>query len=502
MVAMTRNLSRRSLIAAGAATGLAAVVARPATATTAAPSPRAGTAFTNVTVIDPATGRVLRDTTVLIDGDRITAVGGRVPAGTTVVDLRGRFLIPGLADMHTHAQAEGIDVPLYVANGVTTVRDMAGAPLAHDWRTRIEAGSLVGPRFTIGSRIIDGTPSIWNPEWLDVVQVADPAQARAAVRGEIARGADFIKVYSRVPREAYRALAAEAHRQGVPFAGHCPDDVALEEAADLGQSSVEHLFWTPFETSRDEARIRAEIKRIRLDLGDYAGWFAAMHPLEWTAAHTYSPVKARHLYAKLARRRTRQVPTLVMHRGLDFARGIDMADPRNRYLPPSALASARLARDEFYLKDRPPSQDAEWAAMFDYRLETVRQLHEAGVPLMTGTDTGTMAVWPGFSVHDELALFVRAGLTPMAALYTATAEPAAHLGTRTGRIAPGHAADLAILDADPLHDIANTQRLSGVVVRGRYLDAHERQALLADVAHTAANTPADAVAAGCPCHTG
>lgn len=121
---------------------------------------------------------------------------------------------------------------------------------------------------------------------------------------------------------------------------------------------------------------------------------------------------------------------------------------------------------------------------------------------MTGTDTGTVAVWPGFSVHDELELFVAAGIPPMAALHAATAEPAAFLGTRTGRVAPGHAADLVILDADPLADIRNTQKLSGVVVRGRYLDDTARQALLAEVERTAAGTPAEALSPGCPCHTG
>jgi imidazolonepropionase-like amidohydrolase len=433
------NLSRRTLIATSAATALVGLLARPAAAT-----PRGRrTAFTNVTVIDPATSRVLHNTTVTIQGDEIIQVGGHIPADVTVVDLRGKYLIPGLADMHTHAQAEGIDTSLYVANGVTTVREMAGSPLAHDWRTRIEAGTLLGPRFTIGSRIVDGQPSIWNPEWLDVVQVADPTAARAAVREELSRGADFIKVYSRVPREAYRALAAESHRQGIRFAGHCPDEVSLEEAADLGKSSVEHMFWTPFETSSREAQIRAAIAQIRLNLGDYAGWFKAIHPLEWTAAHTYNRGKAKRLYAKLARRNTRQVPTLAMHKGLDFARAVTMDDPRNKYLPESALGSQQLALQEFYLKDRLPSEDPEWAAMFTHRLNSVKDLHESGVPLMTGTDTGTCAVWPGFSVHDELALFVEAGLSPMAALHASTAEPAAYLGTNTGRIAPRHKADLA-----------------------------------------------------------
>jgi imidazolonepropionase-like amidohydrolase len=499
IVAMTRNLPRRSLLIAGAATGLAAALTRPAAAV---PTSRGGTAFTNVTVIDPASNRVIPDTTVVIRGDLITDVGGRIPADVTIVDLRGKFMIPGLADMHAHALAEGIDTGLYVANGVTTVREMAGSPLVQDWRARIEAGTLLGPRYTVGSRIVDGLPTIWNPEWLDVVQVGDPAAARAAVREELARGADFIKVYSRVPREAYRALAAESHRQGVPFAGHCPDAVPLEEAADLGQASVEHMFWTPFETSSQETAIRAEIQRIRLELGDYAGWFKAIHPLEWTAAHTYNPAKARRLYAKLARRRVRQVPTLAMHKGLDFARSLPTDHPRNKYLPPSTLAGMQLALQEFYLKDRLPSEDAEWAAMFEYRLGTVKQLADAGVPLMTGTDTGTCGVWPGFSVHDELALFVEAGLHPMTALHASTAEPASFLGTNTGRIAPNHKADLAVLNANPLHDIRNTQNLSGVVARGRYINDQERQQILAEVEQTAATTPATATTGACPCHTG
>jgi len=509
---MTRNISRRGMIVAGAATGLAgaaAMVARPALAVAErgdqGSGQRGGTALTHVTVIDPATGKVLPDMTVVVRGDRITDVGRadqvRVD-GTTVVDLRGKFLIPGLADMHMHAQAEGIDNGLYVANGVTTVREMAGSPLAQDWRTRIDAGTLLGPRYTLGSRIIDGAPSIWDPAYLDIIQIANPEEARAAVRGEIARGADFIKVYSRVSRDAYRALAAEAHRQGVPFAGHCPDQVAIDEAADLGQASVEHMFWTPFETSRKEAEIRAEIDRMRLELGDYSGWFAAIHPLEWSAAHSYSPAKARQLYGKLARRRTRQVPTLAMHYGLDNARDLNMDDPRNKYLPPSAVGSQELARQEFYLKDRAPSEDAEWAAMFQYRLRTVKQMHEAGVPLMTGTDTGTCAVWPGFSVHDELSHFVAAGLTPMEALYTATVEPADFLGVRSGRIARDHAADLVVLDANPLNDITNTQALSGVVVRGKYIGPQDRLNILSEVERVAATTPAAAVAAGCPCHAG
>lgn len=494
------------MIVAGVAAGAAGVLARPAAAAAEGAGRRrpGGTALTHVTIIDPDRGRVLSDMTVVVRGEQITEVGRsehvRVPAGTTVVDLRGKFLIPGLADMHTHAYAEQIDPALYVANGVTTVREMSGTAAVFDWRAKIDAGTLLGPRYTISSQIIDGAPSIWDPAWLNVIQVADAEQGRRAVRQVVADGADFVKVYSRLSRPAFRAMAAEAHRLGVPFAGHCPDEVPIAEAADLGQASVEHMFWTPFDTSSKEAEIRAQIARIRLELGDYSGWFKAIHPVEWTAAHTYSPAKARQVFGKLARRRTRQVPTLAMHRGLDHARTLDLNDPRNKYLPASALAGQELALREFYLKDRAPEEDAEWAAMFDYRLRTVGQMHRAGVPIMTGTDTGTCGVFPGFSVHDELGHLVEAGLTPMAALYASTVEPAKFLGTDSGRVAAGHAADLVVLDADPLSDIANTKRLAGVVVRGRYIGPDERLRILADVEEAAAGMPEGVAATGCLCH--
>jgi imidazolonepropionase-like amidohydrolase len=156
---------------------------------------------------------------------------------------------------------------------------------------------------------------------------------------------------------------------------------------------------------------------------------------------------------------------------------------------------------EFYLKDRTPQEDAEWAAMFDHRLRVVGEMYRAGVPLMTGTDTLTFGVFPGFSVHDELRFLVEAGLPPMAALHAATAEPADFLGLNTGRVAAGQAADLVVLGADPLRDIGNTQRIDGVVVRGRYVDAAERVRILREVEEAAAVMPAPAVvAAGCACH--
>lgn len=490
---MTTKISRRGIIAAGAAVGAAGLFARSAVASGGT---EGGVAMTHATVIDPHRGQVHHDMTVLVRGDRIEAVGrhGTVAVdGARVVDLRGKFVIPGLADMHTHAFAEQIDPALYVANGVTTVREMAGNPAVRDWRNKIDAGTLLGPRYTIGSRIIDGAPSIWDPALLEVIQVADAGQGRAAVRTVVEEGADFVKVYSRLSRPAFRAIAAEAHRLGIPFAGHSPDEVPITEAADLGQASVEHLFWTPFDTSSREEQLRGEIARFRLELGDYAGWFAAIHPVEMTAAASHSPRKARQVYGKLGRRRVRQVPTLTMHRGLDHARTLDPgADPRAKYVPRSIIEAQEYALRELYLKDRPPEQDAEWASLFDHRLATVGGMHQAGVPIMTGTDTGTCGMFPGFSVHDELAHLVDAGFSPMAALYASTVEPAGFLGANTGRITSGAAADLVVLGADPLSDIRNTQRIDGLVVRGRYIDAAEREQILRDVEEAAAGMPAAA----------
>ncbi|GAB1511382.1 amidohydrolase family protein [Actinophytocola sp. KF-1] len=494
--------TRRTVLGAAVAVGAAGLLTRPATA---APRTHDGTAFVHATVIDPGSRQVRPDVTVLVRGDRITAVGRsvRVPAGTAVVDVRGGFVIPGLADLHVHSNGfAAVEPPLYVANGVTTVREMSGTPTVHDWRRRIEAGALLGPRWTVGSRIVDGRPSIWNPEHLPVVQVGNGAEARAAVRLQVAQGADFIKVYSRLSRSAFAAIAAEAGRQGVRFAGHVPDAVPVADAADLGMGTIEHLYGLFYATSTQEERLRADLARVRLELGDYNGWFNRTHPIEYAAMRTHSPVKARRLYDRLARRRVRMVPTLTMHDSLAHARALsERDDPRRKYLPAPALFALDFALREVYLKGRDPALDAGWAELFEAQRRLVLDLHQAGVTLMVGTDIATPGMVPGFSTHDELALLVSAGVPAMDALHAATAEPARYLGTRAGRVAPGHAADLVVLTASPLHDIRNTRRIAGVMVRGRYLDHQAREQLLRDVETAAAGIPAGApLTAGCPCH--
>lgn len=511
---MNPTPSRRNLIAGGLAASLLGVVAPRAAATAASPAattattatgaPR-GVAFTHATVIDVERGRRLADTTVIVRGDRIARVGPSaqvpIPPGVRAVDLRGAFLIPGLVDVHVHSSFPNIEPALYVANGVTTVREMSGRDDLHDWRDQADAGELLGPRWVIASRIIDGAPTIWDPNLVDVVEAGTAAEGRAAVRDAVAQGSDAVKVYSRLKPDVYRAIVHEARRRGIAVVGHTPDELDVTEASDLGQASIEHLFTVFVATSRDERELRRRIAEIRLDRGDYNGWFNRLHPIDLQAMRSYDRDKAARLFDRFARNGTHQVPTMVMHQALNHARTLDLSDPRRRYLPQPILDVLDMVLRDWYLAGRTPELDVEWAAKSEHQLQLIGAMHAAGVPLLAGTDTGTCGIFPGFSLHDELRQLVQAGVSTADALRAATVEPARFLGDRrAGRIATGAPADLVVLAADPLADIANTQRIDGVVTRGRYLDSAERQAVLDRVAEEAAAMSPDAVVAGCACH--
>ncbi|QUH03121.1 amidohydrolase family protein [Saccharopolyspora erythraea] len=447
--------------------------------------------LTGATVID-ATGADPRPgTTVVLRGDRITEVGHRagitVPDGARVVDVTGKYVIPGLADMHVHADGPPASVlPLYLANGVTTVRVMWGDTCHHEWRRGIESGELAGPRMWIGSRIVDGRPSLWRGFGLDApfAEVDGAADARRAVEQAQSDGADFVKVYSRISAEDYLALAEEAGRRGIAFAGHCPDTVPITEAAELGQRSFEHLFGIWSSTSDQEPALRGQAAGIDTRDGGYNSWFQQTHALEWRAATTFDERKAALVFRRLAETGSAQVPTLVMHRILDMPELGSLTDERLRYLPPGTAAQWKEIVDGLYLPGRTGEESAQRRELFERRLRMTAALREAGVPVLAGTDVGTPFTFPGFSLHDELELLVRAGFTPMQALRAATAEPAAFLGAGEllGTVEPGRLADLVVLDDDPLRDIANTRRIHAVVARGRLLPARERARMLDDVA--------------------
>jgi imidazolonepropionase-like amidohydrolase len=409
-------------------------------------------AFTHVTVIDASSATPRRDRTVIVRGNRIASEGEAastaVPAGAREIDGRGKYLVPGLWDMHVHTVMPGGRqvLPLYIANGVTGVRDMAGdwATLTQ-WRREIRRGALIGPRMIVSGPYLEGG-DVPIPHLL--VQTVGDAQP--AVDSLMRLGVDFIKVHSQLTRETYFAIAAAARRRGATFVGHVPRVVGSADASDSGQKSIEHLLaipnqCTPAESTALEPR------------------FSVQSALGRCSSESLAP-----LFATFVRNGTWMVPTLVAQ--------LEVALWPNRELPNDTLARhlpdslQRFVAEIFPMPtDVPHGADSVGRAMFRKRVEVTGALHRAGVRVMAGTDAPLRNSTPGFGLHDELVYFVEAGLTPYDALMSATIEPARFFGMTDslGTVEAGKVADLALLDADPLADIRNTRRTSAVVANGR-----------------------------------
>lgn len=429
----------------------------------------------HVNVVDVTTGSVRRDYNVTIAGDRIAALEAstqlRGPADAQLIDARGKYLIPGLVDMHVHGSDERF-LNLFVANGVTAVRLMWGMPVHLNWRKGIDSGELLGPRLSIASPVVDGP----NPVWPGSTVVADARSAKDTV-GQIKRGGyDFAKIYNRLPREAYFALLNEAKAQGLAVAGHVPLTLSAAEASDAGQKSIEHLSGILLVASSQEGQLRQQ--SLSAMTGGEAGkgidskTRRILRDMNERLLATYDPSRAAGLFARLAQNGTWQCPTLTVLRSIaSLDDPAFVADPRLRYMPLGVRASwdpttdPRLATKtaEDYALDRRTLRK---------QFEIVGTMKRAGVRFLAGTDVQNPFAFPGFSLHDELSLLVEAGLTTLEALQSATINPATYLGTDRsfGTIATGKAADLLLLDANPIDDIRNTKRIAAVIIRGRLID--------------------------------
>jgi imidazolonepropionase-like amidohydrolase len=457
----------------------------------AQPGPQAAPplVFTHVTVIDAAGGPPRPDMTVVVVGDRIADVGksGEVvaPEGARVVEAGGKFMIPGLWDMHVHWY-HGDYLPLFVANGVTGIRIMWGAPFHHDWRREIERGALVGPRLAIASSIVDGPKPIWPGS----LAAGTEAEGRQAVIESKQQGAEFIKVYGLLPREAYFAIAEEAKKQGIPFAGHVPGPVSMAEASDAGQKSVEHFTKLLEACSGREEELRNAGTELWANLpeGQTIPDAATLRPLNRMTLATFSPEKADALFARLARNRTWQCPTLTMLRNMAFIKDPAIHnDPRVKYMPPG-MASGWNPNTDFRLKSRSDEDYDLLRQTYKKLTELITPMRRAGVDFLAGTDVLNPYCFPGFSLHDELGLLVEAGLTPLEALQTATLNPARYLGKEKdlGTVEKGKLADLVLLEANPLEDIGNTKKIAAVVAAGKLHTKADLEKMLADVATLAA----------------
>lgn len=456
----------------------------------AAPPVSPPVAIVGVTVIDVETGRRIPDSVVVVRDGVIESVGPRVrvPRDARRVDGRNRFLIPGLWDMHVHTLPQSTRpralttfLPLFVANGVTGVRDMGSEPGAlAAARTRIARDGLVAPRLVAAGPILDGA----RPQWPKIsIAVAGRDDAAAAVASVVEGGADFLKVYSNLSREAYLGLAEAARSRRLAFAGHVPGSMTVAEASDAGQRSIEHLGEIQMACSGESEAIRAELAAVDNDPAATAATrIGARRAARDKAARTLDLERCRALFERLARNGTWVAPTLSVNlNALDPSRA---DDPRLRYFEPETRAAWRGDGRRPAPSDRPPL-----AALEDTgALDIVKRLADAHVRLLAGTDLTNFYTMPGFDLHQELALLVEAGLTPLQALQAATLEPARFLGLEKelGTVAVGRRADLVLLDADPLLEIRNTTRIAAVVRDGRPYDRAALDALLAGVERVAA----------------
>ena len=402
--------------------------AKPATAEVSAGS----IAVIDVTVIDVITGARQTGLTVLIRYDRITAIapGVSVPSEATRVNGKGKFLIPGLWDMHTHHQGTGADsLDLFVAKGIVGTRDMGGdSDFILPLRERVKSGATLGPEIVASGPMLDDAP----PGFPYRRRVTNAVEAREAVHDLKRLGVDFIKVHDHTPREVFFAIADEAPKVGLTFAGHVPMNVTVEEAADAGMRSIEHL-----------ANYRV--------FGDCS------------TGDTYSLKECAPLSDKLAAKGVWETPTMEFFQTIpDVFSGAPL--PHAEFASDSLLA---LTRDNV----RVSHVDAKTLDKFRLggrlSLQAIHDLHARGNRFLAGCD----GLVPGFCLHDELEWLTKAGFTPLESLQTATINPARFLGREAweGTVETGKQADLVLLDADPTLDIRNTDGIAAVIIRGKLL---------------------------------
>ena len=444
----------------------------------AAPGP---VAFVDVTVIPMDRQRVLEGQTVIVRDGRIASIEpsarARVPSGALRVDGRGKYLMPGLAEMHAHIP--GVQAPeqvirdiftLYVANGITTIRGMLGAPNQLALRAKTASGEMLGPTIFVGAPSLNGNTA------------ADPATAARLVREHKAAGYDFLKLHPGIPRTSYDSIVAAARALGITFAGHISQDVGLEHTLASRQSTIDHL------DGYLEASIPQDVRaRVTADDASLADMINAVDATRFAA-----------LAADTRKAGTWNVPTAFLWESFfspespeEMAKRAEM-----KYAPPQWISGWSNQKRNRMQEDQRTGVGPDVSSRYlSLRRTLLKTLADSGARLLMGTDSPQMFNVPGFALHHEIELMQDAGLTPYQVLESGTrnvAEYAAKdlkLDGKFGTVAVGNRADLLLLDANPLTDVRNVARRAGVMVRGRWLPAAELDRMLAEMAARNSGAP-------------
>jgi imidazolonepropionase-like amidohydrolase len=491
-------LSRRHLLAKSLTVGAVTVVSNlaPSLLLDLLAAQTDPLAFTHVTVIDATGQPALPDRTVVVVSDRIQTIGKfsetKLPKRARVIDASGKYMIPGLWDMHAHFRggAELIPdneawLPVFLAYGITGVREMGGdiADTVFRWRTEIANGTRLGPRILTSGPKLDGP----KPEWPGSIPVTDPGSARAAVDKLKSMGADFVKIYSRdFPPDVFAAIVDDAHKQGLSVGGHLPFmTMTTRDAIHGGVRFIEHAnLFVLGGCSRSEKQIN----------DDYVARRQSKSPmnlvdLTYHYAQTFEEDWARELAGELVQHDVWVTPTLAAGRGNESLGRVDYEQHQDRkYIFPGMW---KTWDPKTGLRHPLREEQLEQLKLVDEKTAAlVKLMQTRGVGLLAGSDSGASNSYrfPGWTLHQELELLVGSGLSPMEALQAATRNPARFLGElpRSGTLEEGRTANLVLLTASPLEDIRNSKKIDAVVLKGKLLTRADLDQLLQDVATKAA----------------
>lgn len=456
-------------------------------------TPSSSYILANVRIIDVEKGKLqkgLRD--VYIEQDQIVKIDRHQIAlleQANVVDGRGQFLLPGLWDMHTHpddpevwrmkptdAEKDKL-LGLFIAYGVTGIRDMAGdLELANSWKKRIETGELLGPIIYAAGPLLDGP----NPMWDGSVGINNEEHVPVIVDSLIEAGIDFLKVYSLLPRDIYFALNRYANSIDFPIVGHVPMTVKPSEAAEAGIWCQEHLLEMLPECSSQEEDFYAK----RIDYGGATSRLEQYIIRNQLLLDTYNPKKAKKLYKLFAKHKTWHTPTLSMwYKNAYYEAEWPKDIPYTQNLPKYLQKYWTPAVNDHLRNRATPLVQLKKNQVGKY-LEMTLAMHKAGVPLLAGTDVGANPLChPGIGVYNELDMMVEAGLSPAEALKTATINPAIFLRIEQehGSIKAGKAANMLLCEKNPLEDINNLHTIRLVINQGSLFTEQDRASLLQEI---------------------